>query len=106
MAGRSVHFARIHHHGVGARFHSRSKCREKVFAQSIFRDKRGASVSIRSRAARTHIVFQRSRKTVGARKITSRIPANGAHSHPHRTIRSPPEFLPPPLPPTLPPLAP
>src|SRR5467141_3746479 len=94
MAGCSVHFARIHHHGVGARLYSSSKCREKVLTQSILRDKRGAPVSTRSRVAITHIVFQRGRNTAWARKITALIPTNGGHSHHRREISILAECLP------------
>src|SRR6266478_5727950 len=66
MSGRSVHFARINHHSVGACFHGRGKRREKIFTQSNFRDKRGASVTAGGGIAVTHIVFPTSATTAAA----------------------------------------
>src|SRR5260370_37127090 len=103
MAGGSVHFARIPHPGVGARFQSSRKRWKKVFAQSILRDESRAAVTAGGGIAVAHIMFQRSRNAAGARKIAAFITANSGHTHHRREISILSERLPQTRPQRLPP---
>ena len=76
-----VHFARIHHDRVRPGFHRCRKRRKKVFAQSIFRNKRRAAVPARGWVTVTHIMFQRSRNADRARNVASLVTANRRYPH-------------------------
>src|SRR5437588_226208 len=58
VAGNAVNFRGVDHHRMSAGFDCRVECRQKIFAQIIFRDPCGSAIATAERKTVAHVMFQ------------------------------------------------